>query len=164
MQNALPEMIEEIAEGRRITRLSRQVHAFHELLGQAELSSPGIPPDDQVRLRVVLVLEEAFEFALACCPSIVFCELRDQAAREAKVACVNVDLVEVADAMADVDYVVEGSRLVFGINGLPVADEVHRTNMLKMGGEKSPEGKFLKPKGWHPPDIFGVLREQGYGK
>jgi hypothetical protein len=48
------------------------------------------------------------------------------------------------------------------IDGAPIAAEVHRANMAKVGGPKSPTGKQLKPPGWTPPDIFGELKRQGW--
>jgi hypothetical protein len=31
--------------------------------------------------------------------------------------------------------------------------------MRKVGGAKRPDGKILKPEGWVPPDVAGVLAE-----
>ena len=56
-------------------------------------------------------------------------------------------------ALAGLDYVVEGARLEFGINGLPIADEVHRANMAKAGGPKRADGKHMKPEGWTPHEV-----------
>ncbi len=36
-------------------------------------------------------------------------------------------------------------------------DEVHRSNMAKVGGPIRGDGKRLKPEGWTPPDVAGVL-------
>lgn len=33
--------------------------------------------------------------------------------------------------------------------------------MTKLGGGKREDGKSLKPKGWKPPDVYGILKEQG---
>jgi predicted HAD superfamily Cof-like phosphohydrolase len=74
------------------------------------------------------------------------------------------DLPAFADALADIDYVVEGARLEFGINGSPIADEVHRANMAKLGGPKRADGKHMKPEGWTPPDVAGELVKQGWVK
>ena len=60
------------------------------------------------------------------------------------------------------EAVVEGCRVEMGINGAPIAAEVHRANMAKVGGPISPQGKRLKPPGWTPPDIEGELRKQGW--
>jgi len=38
--------------------------------------------------------------------------------------------------------------------------EVHRANMDKIGGERRPDGKRLKPAGWRAPDLAGVLAAQ----
>ena len=73
---------------------------------------------------------------------------------------VNVKMADLADGLADIDYVVEGTRLEFGIDGDAIAEEVHRANMAKAGGPIAPNGKRLKPPGWTPPDIEGELRKQ----
>ena len=44
----------------------------------------------------------------------------------------------------------------------PVADEIQRTNMAKVGGPVREDGKRLKPPGWQPPDIEGELKKQGW--
>ena len=76
-----------------------------------------------------------------------------------------IDLVKWADATVDLDYVVEGARNEFGIDSNEVWTEVQRANMDKFKGEKVYDEsglKILKPKGWKPPDIDGVLRKQGW--
>ena len=73
-----------------------------------------------------------------------------------------VDLPALVDGLADLDYVVEGTRIEFGVNGTPVADEVHAANMRKADGPVDEHGKKRKPPGWVGPDIERVLREQGW--
>ena len=82
------------------------------------------------------------------------------ALRDVAPECAN--LVELVDALADLDYVVEGTRIEFGINGKPIADAVHAANMAKVGGGIRGDGKINKPEGWQPPDIAGELRKQGW--
>jgi predicted HAD superfamily Cof-like phosphohydrolase len=89
-------------------------------------------------------------------------ELADWLALLIKTCPVKVNMVELADGLADLDYVVEAARLVFGIHGQEIADEVQRANMAKVGGPIREDGKRLKPEGWKPPDIAGVLKEQGW--
>lgn len=72
------------------------------------------------------------------------------------------DMVEVADGLCDILYVVFGCAISFGIDLLPLFAEVHRTNMAKDGGATRPDGKILKPEGWQPPRIKELLAEQGY--
>lgn len=49
-----------------------------------------------------------------------------------------------------------------GIDLRPVWSEVHAANMRKTTGPVREDGKRLKPEGWQPPDIAGVLRAQGW--
>lgn len=47
------------------------------------------------------------------------------------------------------------------INAIPfdaVWDEIHRSNMAKVDGPVRDDGKILKPEGWVPPDVAGVLK------
>jgi predicted HAD superfamily Cof-like phosphohydrolase len=59
--------------------------------------------------------------------------------------------------MCDLLCVVYGTAAEFGIDLAPFWQEVHRTNMAKAGGPIREDGKRLKPSGWRPPDIAGVL-------
>lgn len=70
------------------------------------------------------------------------------------------DLPAFADGLADLIYVTCRAALIWGIDLRPVWDEVHRANTAKLGGERTPDGKILKPAGWRPPDVAGVLSRQ----
>lgn len=144
-----------------MSRLREQVLEFHERLGvTGDLSKPGDQTNDIKRLRASLVAEEFFEFLEAL--GYFSGEIRDAFLEEMSRAPTKTDLPELADAMADLDYVVEGTRIAFGIDGDPIAEEVHRANMTKLGGPRRDDGKILKPDGWTPPDIDGVLKSQGW--
>ena len=67
------------------------------------------------------------------------------------------NLVEAIDGLCDVLCVVYGAALEFGIDLDPFWREVHRTNMAKKDGPVRDDGKRLKPPGWTPPDIAGIL-------
>ncbi len=61
--------------------------------------------------------------------------------------------------------VLRTNRIHADRTGVPldaVFAEVHRTNMAKLNGDGEPiyrdDGKVLKPPGWTPPDIEGVLQ------
>lgn len=73
----------------------------------------------------------------------------------------DVDMIGVADACGDIDFTVEGLRQCYGIPRQDVADEVSRSNLEKKGGPVV-NGKQMKPEGWRPPDIEGVLRRSGW--
>ena len=70
------------------------------------------------------------------------------------------DIVEAADALADLLYVVLAAGVRWGIALGPVFDEVHAANMRKKDGPVRADGKKLKPPGWKPPDVAKVLRNQ----
>jgi predicted HAD superfamily Cof-like phosphohydrolase len=95
-------------------------------------------------------------------PAIRRAELRsaliDEEAEETVRAIRQGDLVGAIDGMCDLLCVVYGTALEFGIDLAPFWDEVHRSNMAKAGGPVRDDGKRLKPAGWTPPDIEGVLR------
>lgn len=64
-------------------------------------------------------------------------------------------LVQMADALADLVYVIYGTAATYGIDLDNVLDIVHAANMRKLvNGEviKDEFGKILKPVGWTPPE------------
>lgn len=68
------------------------------------------------------------------------------------------DLIEVLDGLCDVLYVTLGAFEAIGVDAQTLFDEVHRTNMAKIGGPVDPvTGKQLKPPGWKPPDLASLL-------
>lgn len=124
-----------------MNRLQNSVHDFHVLMGcpVGDLSAPAL--SDQA-LRMALIDEEVEE-------------LRDALKRG--------DLVAAVDALADIQYVVAGAAVTWGVFLGPVLEEVHDSNMAKAPGgvvQKKPNGKILKPEGWRPPNIQGVLEDQ----
>lgn len=75
------------------------------------------------------------------------------------------DLVGIADGGIDSIVTIIGTMLACGIDPRPHWDEVQRTNMAKRDpatGEvrKRDDGKILKPEGWTPPNLEGILRFQ----
>lgn len=139
------------------TKLSHQVQEFHEKFGVPVLVRPTVPAEDRVRLRIALIAEEFSELLEACGieGAISWEHLRLERAPGDPI-----DLPALADALADLDYVIEGTRLEFGINGAPIADLVHAANMAKEGGATRADGKIGKPPGWQAPDVAGELERQ----
>lgn len=146
-----------------MTTIRVQVREFHAAIGVRHPETPCVPSDARVRLRARLVTEEAFELLAALFPgSAEIHGLHEQTMAAIDAATPRVDMPEAADALADIDYVVEGTRLEFGIDGAPIAAEVHRSNIAKLGGPVDEHGKVRKPAGWTPPDVEGELRRQGW--
>lgn len=75
------------------------------------------------------------------------------------------DLVGVADALADLVYVALGTAHFYGLPFDAVFAEVQRANLQKerATGKQDPRTKrrspldIVKPEGWRPPDIRGVI-------
>lgn len=71
------------------------------------------------------------------------------------------DLIEIADALGDIEYVVNGAAAGYGIHLPDVVEEIHRSNMTKLGEDGKPiyraDGKVLKGPNYERPDIQGVL-------
>lgn len=89
-----------------------QVAEFHRTFKHPILSDPQIPSKDRCDLRVELIREEL---------------------NELQEAIDNNDLVEVADALCDIQYVLSGAVLEFGMGDKfkGLFDEVQRSNMSK---------------------------------
>jgi predicted HAD superfamily Cof-like phosphohydrolase len=117
----------------------QDVYDFHAKFGCTIGSSPGFPDDKVQKLRESIEREE-------------FEEMLEANARK--------DMPEVADGIADLIYVLLGRAVSYGIDLRPIWDEVQRTNMEKVGGTKREDGKILKPEGWKPPDVAGLLEKQ----
>ncbi len=145
------------------TTLREQVAAFQAMIGRDAPEVPTVPSAATVRLRLALILEEAFETLRAAIPGKW--DDADRLMHTLRLtpdSAVRVDMAAFADGLADLDFVIEGTRQEFGINGAPIAAAVYEANMRKLGGPKDANGKHLKPKGWTPPDIEGELRKQGW--
>jgi predicted HAD superfamily Cof-like phosphohydrolase len=164
---ALKRNIEESWRAVMPMTIREQVIEFHKAMGlpgtgEVRPAEPIEPTRDfRIRLRASLIAEEFFETmdAMFDTENEPLLDLLMSAIKRMRI---RVNMVELADALADLDYVVEGARLEFGIDGVPIAAEVHRTNMAKVGGPIREDGKKLKPKGWKPPNIEGELRKQGW--
>ena len=123
-------------------KLLDDVAAFHLACDVPVVDKPTAPPRDRAGLRADLILEEAVETLNA---------IADR------------NIASIADGLADLIYVCVGTALEYGIPLDRVWDEVQRSNMSKVDSatgkvRKRADGKVLKPEGWTPPDIAGVLR------
>lgn len=117
-----------------------QLEEFHAAFGQDYRHHPAVDvPMDVLVLRHRLIIEELDEYVEAVQGG---------------------DIVDVADDLTDLLYVVYGTVIVHGLQELAVRlfDEVHRSNMSKLGPDGRPihrkDGKPLKPDNWSPPDLL----------
>lgn len=128
---------------------------FHDAMGQPVHKVLTTPTDERVRLRANLILEECKETVDAMFDGVFWQQTG------VRFGEVNVDHVALADGLADLIYVCIGAANEFGIDLAAVWQEVHKSNMAKIGpnGEvkRRADGKVIKPEGWTPPDVAGVL-------
>ena len=89
--------------------------------------------------------------------------LMDEENKEYFQAAQNNDLVEVADALGDMLYILCGTILEHGMQYKieEVFEEIQRSNMSKLGADGRPiyreDGKVLKGPGYFAPDIKTIL-------
>jgi len=88
------------------------VAEFHKTFQHPILEEPTIPSEARCNLRVALIAEEL---------------------KELEEAIENKDLVEIADALCDIQYVLSGAVLEFGLKDKfnMLFEEVQRSNMSK---------------------------------
>lgn len=88
------------------------VAEFHKTFKHPILSHPTIPDENRCKLRVALIAEEL---------------------KELEVAILEKDIVGIADALCDIQYVLSGAILEFGLGDKFKAlfEEVQRSNMSK---------------------------------
>lgn len=88
------------------------VAEFHQTFQHPILDTPQIPSESRCKLRVSLIAEELKELEEA---------IQDK------------DLVEIADALCDIQYVLSGAILEFGLKDKfnALFEEVQRSNMSK---------------------------------
>lgn len=125
-----------------MTDFYNNVHDFHIAFGQLVGEKPNLPNEQERHLRKVLLQEEFNEYVAA---------EQDN------------DIVEIADALADIIYIACGTAVAYGIPLDKIFDEVHRSNMAKLVDGKvlrREDGKIQKPAGWTAPDIAGVMKLQ----
>lgn len=148
-----------------------RVGEFHRSFSLPVEPLPVVPDDGTVRLRLALLLEEFHELAEATCQSPdveqqAFLDTLAKARQQLEsLKGFDVDLVEVADALTDINYVTYGAGHTFGIDLDATCVEVHRSNMSKLGADGKPvkdaRGKVLKGPDYSPPSLEKVLAAQG---
>ena len=123
------------------------VEKFHETFGIKNRYEPvGEIDRDGLMLRYKLMREENEEYLEAA---------------EAG------DLVEIADALGDMMYILSGTILSHGLQDVieEVFEEIQRSNMSKLDENGKPiyreDGKVLKGVNYFKPDIKGILEKNG---
>jgi predicted HAD superfamily Cof-like phosphohydrolase len=123
----------------------KAVHEFHKAFGLGIQNSPTAELDTHRNLlRYKLMREENEEYLDAAN---------------------NRDLVEVADALGDMLYILCGTIIEHGMQHKieEVFDEIQKSNMSKLGADGKPiyreDGKVLKGPNYFKPDINSILNK-----
>jgi len=112
------------------------IQNFHDAIDAPIASGPTDLSTERFLLRKSLIKEEYEELM----------EALDEA-----------ELAHIAKEAADLLVVVLGTMVEYGIPFDAIWQAVHESNMAKAGGPKRADGKALKPPGWKPPDIQGII-------
>jgi predicted HAD superfamily Cof-like phosphohydrolase len=120
----------------------KQVEEFHNAFGQENGTEPQLLEEKAFELRHRLMAEENEEY---------------------KEACMEGDIVQIADALGDQLYILCGTILKHGLQDKieEVFNEIQNSNMSKLDAEGKPifreDGKILKGPNYFPPNIFKIL-------
>ncbi|WP_292486535.1 hypothetical protein [Methanohalobium sp.] len=116
------------------------VKEFHETFGHPVKNEPGLPDVQTMQLRYDLIEEELEE-------------MKDGMSKG--------DVVSIADAIGDILYVAYGAALCYGVNADDLVQEIHDSNMTKLGEDGKPirreDGKIMKGPSYRKPDIESVI-------
>lgn len=116
---------------------------FMEAFGQSVLHYPSLQDEKTRKLRLSLIQEEV---------------------QELEGALEKHDIVEIADALTDILYVVYGAGHALGIDLDSCYREVHRSNMSKLDSNGQPiyreDGKVLKGENYSPPNLIRIVLGQ----
>ena len=124
----------------------KAVQEFHEAFGLGIQHKPTANlTDNKLKLRFDLMAEENEEYL--------------EAAKKN-------DLIEVADALGDMLYILCGTILEHGMQDKieTIFNEIQRSNMSKLGNDGKPiyrdDGKVMKGPNYFKPNIFKILNEK----
>ncbi|MEM7004314.1 MAG: nucleoside triphosphate pyrophosphohydrolase family protein [Pseudomonadota bacterium] len=113
------------------------VRDWHEHFDVPVQTKPTLP-NERVAMRLAILEEEV---------------------RELREAVEANDMTEVLDALSDIQFVLDGTYLEFGLHDVKgdAFREVYRSNMSKLGEDGQPvlreDGKVLKGPNFTPPDL-----------
>ena len=117
------------------------VEEFMTAFGQDVEKVASIPDRKTAMLRLKLILEEY---------------------EELETAVEEHHLVGIADALTDILYVTYGAGHAFGINLDECFEEVHESNMSKLGPDGKPiyrdDGKVMKGPDYREPDLRKIIK------
>ena len=131
----------------------RKVREFHVATGAAvdKGFDAGL-----LELRKTLIAEEVKELFAEIDRAVADLKAGREVATETR--------LNLMKEIADVQYVLSGSSVTFGLPADEVFARVHDSNMSKLGPDGKPlvraDGKILKGPNYHPPKLDDLLLEK----
>lgn len=125
---------------------------------------PTFPPKEVCELRLKLISEELIELSRGMGYELEIDDQGDVVLFQKG----NADMIEIADALADLLVVLLGTSVAFGIDLDPIFQEVMKSNNTKFVNDvngklcvtKNKDGKILKPATFCSPNLFPILSHQ----
>lgn len=119
---------------------SEKIKEFHQKFNHPCPTIPTFPDQNLLNLRVELIREE-------------FEELKESALKN--------DFVGIADALGDLLVVTYGAAIAFGLPIDKIFEEIHSSNMSKLGADGLPiyrdDGKILKGPNYRAPNLMEII-------
>lgn len=163
---------------------NEKVREFYEGFNQQEFISEGPASldvsnisEDRLHLKMTLIAEEFMELVEAVYGHNSAATLEEAWIKAQKEDDNTRDIVETADALGDLVYVIEGLNIEAGIPSDVIFDEIHASNMSKLDesgnpvlsdgitpakhdGKVKPFGKILKGDNYFDPDLKAILNNE----
>ncbi|MDD7385027.1 MAG: GNAT family N-acetyltransferase [Actinomycetaceae bacterium] len=137
------------------------VRQFHHVYGMPISSGKPDAHNERIIMRLRLIAEEFSELIGASLGSHARKEIEEAFLRAVDLDDNTRDVVEIADALGDIVYVVYGMALELGIPMPDVLAEIQASNLSKLGADGLPiyrdDGKVLKGPHYFRPDLRRVL-------
>ena len=119
------------------------VKQFNKSFGVVTNKQPEVLSEEDWTLKASLMTEELSEYIEACKQG---------------------DIVEIADAIVDMQYILSGIIIAHGLQDVfgNLFQEVHDSNMSKLENGKvlrRDDGKVLKGKNYFKPDLKSILKQ-----
>jgi predicted HAD superfamily Cof-like phosphohydrolase len=145
------------------------VEEFHETFGAPVYVKPTLPTYKNAYEEVYDLFEELsrrFKESTNDSRSMLRMKLIFEEFKELCEAIADGDFVGIVDGLSDLRYVTYGTYHEFGLGPIAEAafNEVHRSNMSKLGKDGKPiyraDGKVLKGPNFTKPNIALILKNQ----
>jgi len=141
-----------------MTENQNNIKKFMEAAGQFCPDKPRIPTEETLKLRLTLLLEELLELTEASGYNLLYVDGTPSFIKDPEKS---INLVEMVDAIGDINYVNYGFANTLGVDMEPIDKEIQRSNMSKfIDGYRRDDGKWVKGPSYSPANLQPIIDEQ----